>query len=896
MHSETSYLQDGLVSAGRWCAPYEGPFTRLAKIAVLNALPARDLCHVIFERPLLHHHARPWHGRSLLSDAWLRAHPLRSAVAAEIAGCTLEHLCGAWACKIASDAHLRFCPLCLEGGFQSAVYQIDALPICPIHGQALQAVCPHCAAPTAAYAVTAGGFDCPFHCHACGGPLARNADAPHWESAWRAPKGVQALQPLIAWLNAIKNAPLQWPDVDAWELDPQGDRECERRRGVVAVLRQIVPLKSTIQTQAPVSIHVYRDTHCVAAVARQVQLDDVALGTRRTVYKSLRRHIRKELRIDAAQRTIDSRDFVCEGSAQALLPPPTLLDSSLHGFLLWRQRFEEGFRASERDPDKWARPLRLRPPMAHWPVISDVSLGLWARFVLACLHEDLWTAQKWSQSSHIETTDMSRFARSAAELARLNLWKHRMSAESFPWPISLSHLALQGAGEGRVILFVEPVRNAAVTGVQMEHDVDFSSPLRPAPCAAPSSMLLPAPLERLVLPAALDGTDGQHRIRDEPCRVAASNDREAVQAWILSSAATPSTATVYRSAGERLLNWCWIEKGKALSSLEREDFAEFAQFLANPVPIDRWIGPRAARDSPQWRPFTQPLSPTTCVCMLASIKALLRWLADQRYAMLRLQAGRRYFDRDGISDVPPSYHLRQISRTAPLTMDEWLWIRRALDDLERDSDGQPIRLIVELMYYGSLSWQQISKLTFSSVQPAESDGAWRVWIDCGKEDDHAYPVAAPPPLAHTLRAWLLAHRDMEVKSLLQEPLLAKDPSLPRRLLRPVMTRAAAQARAAGSDAIAESLAHRSARMLKNAFTLHERALLGGLGSSTSWGDGRASSPAENLRRRWKGCEVLWAPLDEAISEDSEKFSEDRFCDRNVHNSTLPRRKLPSHLV
>ena len=863
MHEKPSCLQDGLISARPWSSAYEGPFTQLAKVATLNALPARDLCRMLFGRSLLHHHGRPWHGRSLLSDTWLRAIPLRSTLTAEIARRTLEHLCGVWTSSIASDAHLRYCPVCLRGGFQSAVYQIDALRVCPIHnGQPLLEVCPHCAAPTAAYAVTVDGFDRPFHCHACGGPLACNADAAHWERTWRAPRGVQALQPLIAWLRAIKCAPLQWPDVGVWELDPRGNVDRERRCSVFSVLRKVVPLKSSIQTEAPLSLQVYRDAQCPSSQARLLMLDDPVSIARRAIYKSMRRHFRKSLAIDTAQRAINMRDFAHEGSVQALIPPPTLQNSALHGFLLWRQRFEEDFRGGQESAGApWANPLRLRPPMAHWPVVRDVSHGFWARFALECLHEDLWTAQQWLEASTVERTDVPKIARSAAELARLNVWKYRMSAEIFPWPMSLTHLTLNGTRAEGTLLFVAPVRGDAGLVVHVDHGGELLPAEDDAHRASPRSPCHVMPLERLVLPAHLDGSDGRYRVRGEPCRINASNDRDAVQAWLLASGVAASTATVYRLAGERLLNWCCIEKGKPLSSLDREDFAEFARFLAHPTPVDRWIGPRAPRDTQRWRPFTQPPSPSTCAFMMACVKALLHWLAEQRYAELRVQASRQNFERDGISDVPTTYHRRKISQSEPLEIDEWQWIRRALDDVERNGTGLPIRLLVELMYYAGLSWEQISKLTFSSVGPAKNDDDWRVWILRGKSDDGVYPVAAPPPLARTLRTWLLSHRSMDLHSLLSQPLLPIDLAPPTRLIRSLMTDAAAHAEAAGHHAIAARLAHRSARALKKAFSLHEQILLGGRKAAAVLSLTDASNRARNLAHRWAKCESLWASVE-----------------------------------
>ena len=64
-------ITGGLVDCAHWCHPYEGAYTRLGKLAIVNVLGARDLSMLLFGKKLLSNHARPLHGRSLLAGAWM---------------------------------------------------------------------------------------------------------------------------------------------------------------------------------------------------------------------------------------------------------------------------------------------------------------------------------------------------------------------------------------------------------------------------------------------------------------------------------------------------------------------------------------------------------------------------------------------------------------------------------------------------------------------------------------------------------------------------------------------------------------------------------------------------------------------------------------------------------
>jgi hypothetical protein len=154
------------------------------------------------------------------------------------------------------------------------------------------------------------------------------------------------------------------------------------------------------------------------------------------------------------------------------------------------------------------------------------------------------------------------------------------------------------------------------------------------------------PLEKFIVPAELDGRRGLYRRPAEQCLLKATNDYEAILAWLKSKqglspekkAALKSrrrqrdtgieqpvqwlqelshTQRAYRKEAERFLLWAIMHKRKALSSMSNEDCAEYREFLTDPQPRSLWCASRSReRWSPLWRPFEGPLSRT---------RAMRRW-------------------------------------------------------------------------------------------------------------------------------------------------------------------------------------------------------------------------------------------------------------------------------
>lgn len=257
------------------------------------------------------------------------------------------------------------------------------------------------------------------------------------------------------------------------------------------------------------------------------------------------------------------------------------------------------------------------------------------------------------------------------------------------------------------------------------------------------------PWERLVVPADVDGTRGTFRAPAATCALSATNDYEAVQAW-LAMHESPETGRAYRKEAERLMLWAILERGRALSSLTSEDAMAYRTFLRRPVPDARWVGPSRSRSSHEWRPFAGSLAPRSMSYALTVLGAMFRWLIQQRYLLANPFAGVKV--RGGS---------RAIALTASryFAKGEWSMIQTVAEGLEWSygwgvDAAHRLRLIVDFAYATGL---RNSELVNASLGDVEIDDEDRHWIHVIGKGGKAGKVALPP-LAWTALIRYLAHR------------------------------------------------------------------------------------------------------------------------------------------
>ena len=178
-----------------------------------------------------------------------------------------------------------------------------------------------------------------------------------------------------------------------------------------------------------------------------------------------------------------------------------------------------------------------------------------------------------------------------------------------------------------------------------------------------------APLERLSVPHALSGANGENR-STAFCYIQANHDLDAVRAYLNRYRDQPKTLRAYTKELERFLLWAVVLRGKALSDLRVDDCEAYKDFLKSPDP--RFVGERFARHSPRWRPFASgELSAESQRYAVRALRSAFTWWVDVRYL-----AGNPW---KGVNDPVAIKRERAMKIERALPAELWRKLRDELD-------------------------------------------------------------------------------------------------------------------------------------------------------------------------------------------------------------------------
>lgn len=242
---------------------------------------------------------------------------------------------------------------------------------------------------------------------------------------------------------------------------------------------------------------------------------------------------------------------------------------------------------------------------------------------------------------------------------------------------------------------------------------------------------LPVPIERLSLPAALDGSTGTNRGGGK-MQISANTDLQAMQAWLARFVDSPATFANYRKEAERLLLWATSARHKAVSSLTHEDFLAYSRFLLDPQPREQWVsggGTKYPRHDVRWRPFYGPLSPASQRQAMVILNVMFSWLVHAGY----------------LGGNPLALTRHRAARKAPRVvryLDPELWddVKRSIESMPRNSGRerahhQRVRWLFTLLYLGGLRISEVSGNTMGGFFCRRSHGEERWWLQIlGKGD------------------------------------------------------------------------------------------------------------------------------------------------------------------
>ncbi len=233
-----------------------------------------------------------------------------------------------------------------------------------------------------------------------------------------------------------------------------------------------------------------------------------------------------------------------------------------------------------------------------------------------------------------------------------------------------------------------------------------------------------APIEAIRLPLELNGHAGSNRGEPQRAQIAADNDIDAIKAWLARFIDTKTTFDNYRKEAERLLLWCTLERGKALSSLTHEDWLCYREFLKNPQPAARWLSPdgrKFPRAHPGWRPFAGPLSPSSQRQAGIILNALFSWLVNAGY----LAGNPLALSRERKRRNP-------VRVTRYLDDDIWAEVKATIDDLPRATPRERehyfrLRWLFSLLYLTGLRISEVIDTTMGAFFHRRNKAGDMLW-------------------------------------------------------------------------------------------------------------------------------------------------------------------------
>lgn len=285
------------------------------------------------------------------------------------------------------------------------------------------------------------------------------------------------------------------------------------------------------------------------------------------------------------------------------------------------------------------------------------------------------------------------------------------------------------------------------------------------------------PLEKIVVPAALDGSNGRFRRPQFECLMDAQNDYEALLTWLRSKPGLPAaeiarlragrrdvvtepgpldwlhylsnTQRAYRKEAERFLLWAiWIRL-KPLSSMTTEDCVAYRDFLAD-VPDD-WCAPRSReRWTPAWKPFEGKLSPQSQAYALTVLQNLYRFLNNQNYL-----AGNPW---ESVAAARISAPKLDVGRS--LTEDQWVFALGRLARLPRTSANLRLQIALPLLYASGLRLAEIVAAKTSDLEwrslalPRAGERIEGWWLHVVGKGTRAREVPVPDEVVHALGVYL----------------------------------------------------------------------------------------------------------------------------------------------
>jgi hypothetical protein len=261
------------------------------------------------------------------------------------------------------------------------------------------------------------------------------------------------------------------------------------------------------------------------------------------------------------------------------------------------------------------------------------------------------------------------------------------------------------------------------------------------------------PYEKFEVPPGLQGGPAVSDQVQGACIFSASNDREAVDAWLHEPSGaegaprSASTSRSYRKEAERLLLWTVLVRRKAMSSLDEDDVHAYRDFLGAP-PAD-WCGPRhVQRWSPRWRPFEGPLAPAAIRQSMTVLHGLFAFWIRYSYVQINPFAA-------------PTVRLPSPPKAVPsrtISPSDWAHLEALLEQDSLTALGRRVARAVRWLRFSDLGLVDLTKLRCEHLrQPSalHGDRDWVVVLNNPPQERLGTPI--PASLVEEFQAELRRH-------------------------------------------------------------------------------------------------------------------------------------------
>lgn len=389
-----------------WIGPYEGGVSLLMKFAWVNSYDNYQTLDAVFLGKRSNYGLWRTEHKSLTNLHWARRTNWKpNFVGVHLITDRFDR--NGWWDTLVSDERMKVCPSCAVFGYQSPLFQIEAMSQCPIHGDKLLDRCNHCNAPTRSYGYLGIPFSQALSCDGCGIPYGRDMSPAYWRAMEHHRHAHQRLSPLVRWLRQVHltyEKSRSWDD--SFQSWPVKTATSEKRIAAFTMLQKAVPYQGDrsvfFNGGALHSVNSYeRKEHRLreSEVQERQRLasflqprraflpssqfnDGKDTGLQRyRVYKAIRRRILRLLRERLGQqhRRLLSAGAITPFDAKALDPRLMRIVQTID---LWRRHFEHEIPGVI----KFQR-LGLHDDMMNRSVQNPGDDGSWAAYVIAVLCE-----------------------------------------------------------------------------------------------------------------------------------------------------------------------------------------------------------------------------------------------------------------------------------------------------------------------------------------------------------------------------------------------------------------------------------------------------------------------------------------------------------------------------